>query len=101
MPPGPQPASSRLIIRSIHDDPRGAAIRDAAAHHGVDLAGPVGVADIVFVAGDLSDDDRRELGAFLADPLLQSATWDEPTTDQATTGTVYEVTFHQIGRAHV
>lgn len=97
MPPGPQPASSRLIIRSIQDDPRGAAIREAAAHHGVELAGDVGVADIVFVAGDLSDDDRRELGAFLADPLLQTASWDEPATDDIaddSSTVAYEVTFH-------
>ncbi|WP_162942397.1 phosphoribosylformylglycinamidine synthase subunit PurL [Desertimonas flava] len=98
MPPGPQPASSRLIIRSIHDDPRGVAIRDAAAHHGIDLGGPVGVADIVFVAGELSDDDRRELAAFLADPLLQTASWEAPSAgDPATSpdsATAYEVTFH-------
>ncbi len=94
MPPGPQPASSRLIIRSIHDDPRGVAIRDAAAHHGIDLGGPVGVADIVFVAGELSDDDRRELAAFLADPLLQTASWEAPSAGDPDSATAYEVTFH-------
>src|SRR5262245_1279995 len=67
------PAASRLTIRSLASDPRGAAIAAAAEQHGLPLAGPVQVADIAFVEGELGDDDRATLAAFLADPLLQSA----------------------------
>jgi len=82
--------SSRLTIRTLGPDPREAAISGAARHHGVDLAGGVTVADIVFVGGDLDDRDRKMLADFLVDPLLQTATWDVPAAD----GPVYEVALH-------
>ena len=72
------PAGSRLTIRVIGDDPRATAISAAADAIGVHLSGPVRVSDIAFVEGELSADDLARLGAFLADPLLQTATWNAP-----------------------
>jgi phosphoribosylformylglycinamidine synthase len=41
----------------------------------------VEVADVVHVSGTLDDDQRDRLAAALADPLLQHATWETPTSD--------------------
>ncbi len=71
----------RLTIRSIDPDPRGASISTAAAHLGIDLPGSVQVADVIHVSGALDDAQRTRLAAALADPLLQQATWDAPTSD--------------------
>ena len=70
----------RLTIRSIGRDPRASGIATAAAQLGAPLPDPslVAVADLVFVEGDLGPDDLDSLAAFLADPLLQTATWDVP-----------------------
>ena len=77
---GPVPGRARLTIRA-DTDPRDEAIAAAAAAHGIELPGPVAVSDIAFVEGELDDAGRDRLRAFLADPLLQSATWDEPEPD--------------------
>ena len=71
----------RLTVRSIDPDPRAAAIVTAAGHLGLPIAHPdqVSVADLVFVEGDLDQDELSRLHGLLADPLLQVGTWDEPT----------------------
>jgi phosphoribosylformylglycinamidine synthase subunit PurSL len=71
----------RLTIRSIDPDPRGTSISTAAAHLGIVLPGPVEVADVVHVFGPLDEDRRARLACALADPLLQTATWDTPDSD--------------------
>jgi phosphoribosylformylglycinamidine synthase len=71
----------RLTIRTIDPDHRGTTIRTAAAHLGIDVPGPVEVADIVHVEGALDDDQRTRLASAMADPLLQVATWDAPASD--------------------
>ena len=78
-------ACHRLTIRSIDPDPRSAAIRSAAEqlgialdHDGLDPAGAVAVADLVFLEGDLGDRDLEALHRFLVDPLLQEGTWSVP-----------------------
>ena len=80
MAPGPRP-KHRFTVRSRDADPRSAAIGAGAASLGLPLDGPVGVADVVFVEGDLDAAARDALGAFLADPLLQTGTWDVPDED--------------------
>jgi phosphoribosylformylglycinamidine synthase len=65
-------------VRSRDADPRAAAIAAGASSLGIPLRGAADVADVVFVEGELDDADRRRLGAFLADPLLQSGSWDVP-----------------------
>ena len=81
----------RLTLRSIDPDPRADAIRASATALGVAIAGPVEVADVVFVEGDLAPADLERLAAFLADPLLQTGTWDVP--DAGAAGSV-EITLH-------
>jgi phosphoribosylformylglycinamidine synthase len=88
------PAGSRLTISTIGDDPRAAAIGAAAAAQHLDLPGPVTVRDIAFVEGDLDARARARLAAFLADPLLQSATWDHPAATAADGGLAIEIAFH-------
>ena len=65
--PGPRP-KHRFTVRSRDADPRAAAIDAGAASLGLPLDGAVGVADVVFVEGDLDAAARDALGAFLADP---------------------------------
>ena len=77
MAPGPRPIH-RFTVRSRDADPRAAAIAAGASSLGIALDGAVEVADIVFVEGELDDADRHRLGAFLADPLLQTGSWDVP-----------------------
>jgi phosphoribosylformylglycinamidine synthase II len=84
------PGGSRLTITTIGDDPRGAAIAAAAAANHLHLPGPVIVRDIAFVEGDLDDEQRNRLAAFLVDPLLQTATWDVPGDDDD----AVEIAFH-------
>ena len=71
----------RFTVRSRDTDPRATAIKSGAASLGIPFDGPVQVADVVYVEGDLDDDDRAALGAFLADPLLQTGTWETPAGD--------------------
>jgi phosphoribosylformylglycinamidine synthase len=71
----------RLTIRSIDPDPRGASIQSAAAHLGIELPTPIGIADVIHLTGVLDDDQRSRFVAAVADPLLQHATWDAPTSD--------------------
>ena len=68
----------RFTVRSRDADPRAAAITAGAAALGLSLPGDVRVADLVFVEGELDDADLDRLGAFLADPLLQTGTWEPP-----------------------
>ena len=77
MAPGPRPIH-RYTVRSRGADPRAAAIAAGASSLGIPLTGDADVADVVFVEGELDDADRRRLGAFLADPLLQTGSWDVP-----------------------
>lgn len=72
----------RLTVRSIDPDPRAAAIARAARHLGLAIAHPeqITVADLVFVEGDLDEAALDRLHGFLVDPLLQTGSWDEPTT---------------------
>ncbi|MDQ3737879.1 MAG: hypothetical protein M3337_01760, partial [Actinomycetota bacterium] len=78
----------RLTIRAIDHDPRSADIAEAAQQLGMPLPRAPAVADVLFVSGDLDADDRRRLGGFLVDPLLQTGTWDAPLHD----GPAFEVT---------
>ena len=68
----------RFTVRSLDTDPRASAVAAGAATLGLTLDGPVRVADVVFVDGELSDGDLRRLEGILADPLLQTGTWDRP-----------------------
>ena len=68
----------RLTLRSVTPDPRAAAIEASAAALGAPLPGVVTVADVVYVEGELDDAGRDRLSAFLADPLLQTGTWEVP-----------------------
>ena len=79
----------RLTIRSIDADPRAAAITNAAHQLGIALEADadVAVADLIFLEGELDQDDLNKLHGFLVDPLLQKGSWTEPTT----TGT--EITY--------
>lgn len=84
------PGGYRLTIRVLGDDPRATAITAAAEATGLHVPGPVGVSDIAFVEGELSHLELATLGAFLVDPLLQSATWDDPVDDEH----AYEIAFY-------
>jgi phosphoribosylformylglycinamidine synthase len=39
------------------------------------------VADVIFVEGDLGQEDLGRLGSFLVDPLLQTGSWEVPSDD--------------------
>ena len=71
----------RLTIRSIDPDPRAAAIVTAAEQLGLPIGHPeqVAVADVVFLEGELGQDDLSRLHGFLVDPLLQKGSWHVPT----------------------
>ena len=71
----------RFTVRSREADPRAAAITAGAASLGLPLDGVAGVADVVFVEGELDAGARDRLGTFLADPLLQTGTWELPDGD--------------------
>ncbi|HSM66220.1 MAG TPA: phosphoribosylformylglycinamidine synthase subunit PurL, partial [Ilumatobacteraceae bacterium] len=70
----------RLTIRTLDRDPRATALAEAAGHLGLTLPAAVDVADLVFVDAALSDADRHRLHGVLVDPLLQTGTWDLPTS---------------------
>ena len=78
----------RFTVRSHDTDPRASAIAAGAATLGLTIEGSVGVADLVFVDGELSDTDLRRLEGILADPLLQTGSWNEPDRPGI------EITFH-------
>lgn len=84
---GPR-STHRFTVRSLDADPRATAITAGAADLGLVVEGPVALADVVFVEGDLDVQDRHRLGAFLADALLQHGTWDVPP------GPGVEITLH-------
>ncbi len=54
------------------------------------LPGPVSVADVLYLHGDLDDAGRSQLCDVLVDPLLHGATWETP----ATNGPAFEITLH-------
>ena len=81
----------RFTVRSREDDPRAAAITTGAAALGLAVHGDVRVADLVFVEGDLDPSDLDRLGDFLADPLLQTGSWEAP---QPGDGPHAEITLH-------
>ncbi len=68
----------RLTIRSTHPDPRVRALVLGASQLGLSLTGDVDIADVIFVDGDLDDDDRERLQRVLVHPLLQVGSWDLP-----------------------
>ena len=71
----------RLTIRSIEPDPRAAALATAAEQLGLGGGKPdeLGVADLIFVEGELDQDELNKLHGFLVDPLLQRGSWSAPT----------------------
>lgn len=69
----------RLTIRTLGQDPRGTELLTAARQLGIDVGGPLDVADIVFIEGDLDADARLRLHGVLVDPLLQQGSWETPT----------------------
>jgi phosphoribosylformylglycinamidine synthase len=98
----------RLTIRSIDPDPRGASIATAATHLGFALAEPVRVADVIHISGTFDDEQRRRLTAALADPLLQRATWDAPSSDgievtflPGVTDTAADAVLHAAQQLHI
>ncbi len=72
----------RLTIRSNDPDPRTAGIAAAANQLGLRLDRPsdVGIADLIFLEGDLDERSLCTLSGFLVDPLLQCGSWDVPSS---------------------
>jgi phosphoribosylformylglycinamidine synthase len=70
----------RLTIRTLDRDPRAAALIDAAEHLGIVVPESIDIADLVFVDGHLTDDDRKRLRSVLVDPLLQHGSWELPSS---------------------
>ena len=72
----------RFTIRASETDPRAAAIAVGAASLGLPFDGEPGVADVVFVEGDLDDDGPRPSWA-RSSPIrcCRPATWDVPAGD--------------------
>ncbi len=70
----------RLTIRTRDRDPRVDALVAGADHLGVSVSGTIGIADVVFVDGALDAADRDRLHGVLVDPMLQSGSWDTPTS---------------------
>jgi phosphoribosylformylglycinamidine synthase subunit PurSL len=71
----------RLTLQSKGPDPRAAAIEASAAALGVPVDGTVGVADVIYIDGDLDPTHLDRLADFLVDPLLQTGTWEVPAGD--------------------
>ncbi|MFT3854142.1 MAG: phosphoribosylformylglycinamidine synthase subunit PurL [Ilumatobacteraceae bacterium] len=71
-------AGSRATIRSRQPDPRAATLTAQARALGLDGVEAIEVADVVFFARDLDSAARATLEPVLADPLLQSLSWDDP-----------------------
>ena len=74
------PEVTRVTIRTVDPDPRSAVLladAHALAMHHVDS---IEVADIVFFEGSLSAEHRLALEAVLVDSLLQTCTWDTPSS---------------------
>ena len=76
---------TRLTIRSRNADPRIAGLVADAHALGITAVTRVDVADVVFVDADLAAHDRAALESVLVDPLLQTATWEQPTAGIDTT----------------
>ncbi|PIE32210.1 MAG: hypothetical protein CSA55_03825 [Ilumatobacter coccineus] len=70
----------RLTIRSVDPDPRAATIVTLATHLGIELPDEVGVADIVFIEGELTSDELSEFHGFFVDSLLTRGSWQPPTS---------------------
>ncbi|HAP78513.1 MAG TPA: phosphoribosylformylglycinamidine synthase subunit PurL [Acidimicrobiaceae bacterium] len=71
--------AARLTIRTIGADPRAASTLADAHALGVPAVEAIDVADVIFFADPQSPAARAALEAALVDPLLQHATWDDPT----------------------
>ena len=82
----------RLTIRSIDPDPRIEALVVGAAHLGLPPVGGLGIADVVFVDGDLDEAALEELEAILVDPLLQHGSWTIPSSRAVEVTTLAGVT---------
>ncbi len=82
----------RLTIHPVGVDPRAAGLVAAAPTVGVPLHGldssQVRVGDVVFLRGDLDDAQRAALSALIADPLLETGSWEIPS------GRAVEVALH-------
>ncbi len=76
--------AGRLTVRSVPRDSRGDSLTANAHALGLDTIDSIDVAEVVFLGGELSDADRSRLVDVLVDPLLQEASWDDPS------GTVIE-----------
>lgn len=73
-------SGARLTIRTTGADPRSAGLLADARALGLTEVTAIDVADVIWFSAELSADDAAALEAVLVDPLLQVATWAEPTT---------------------
>jgi phosphoribosylformylglycinamidine synthase II len=77
----------RLTITSKDPDPRASSIASACQQLGLgggphgSLDGTVGVADVIFLSGDLTGTDLERLERLLVDELLQTGSWSIPAGD--------------------
>lgn len=85
------PAIHRLTVRPAGDDPRCTVLLQDAIDLGITTLRSVQIHDLVFVRGDVTERDRRQLQDILVDPLLQEASWN---TFQPTTQHVVESALH-------
>ena len=69
----------RLTIRALGPDARSAALTAEAHALGIPAVERIDVADLVFVDGDLDDDQRDRLHGVLVAPELQHGDWSVPT----------------------
>lgn len=69
---------SRLTIRMLGPDPRGATLVADAHALGAAAVCAADVADVVFFDAEFDEVQRQTIESVLVDPLLQSATWDLP-----------------------
>ncbi len=77
---------SRLTIATRERDPRSEALTADARALGLPSVERIEVSDVVFLAGELTESDRRLLDGILVEPLLQSAEWELPVAS----GTIVE-----------
>jgi phosphoribosylformylglycinamidine synthase len=71
-------AHERLTISTAGVDPRAADLLHDALALGLDDVRAITVADVVFLDGSRTSEQRRALDDLLVDPLLQRGTWDVP-----------------------
>ena len=85
------PAIHRLTVRPAGDDPRCTVLLQDAIDLGITTLRSVQIHDLVFVRGDVTEQDRQQLQELLVDPLLQEASW---ITFQSTTQHFVESALH-------